>query len=71
MNRGHERAYIQSAWRLDDERKRQQEVTPLLKSGDFFRKYVVVDGSQEPWTDERGITYVGVIPFLLRPEILE
>lgn len=71
VNRGHERAYIQSAWRLDDERKRQQEITPLLKSGDFFRKYVVVDGSQEPWTDERGITYVGVIPFLLRPEILE
>lgn len=71
VNRGHERAYIQSAWRLADERKRQQEITPLLKSGDFFRKYVVVDGSQEPWTDERGITYVGVIPFLLRPEILE
>lgn len=54
-----------------DDRKRQQEIAPLLKTGDLFRRYVVVDGSQEPWTDERGITYVGVIPFLLRPEILE
>ena len=27
-------------------------------------------GSQHPWTDDRGITYVGVIPFLLDPAIL-
>lgn len=70
VNRGHEKAYIQSAFRLDGEGKKQQEVTPLLKSDDFFRKYVVIGGSQQPWTDEQGITYVGVIPFLLQPELL-
>lgn len=71
VNRGHERAYIQSAFRLDGDAKKQQEITPLLKSDDFFRKYVVVGGSQQPWTDENGITYVGVIPFLLQPELLQ
>ena len=59
------------AWRLEDERKRLQEVNLLLKVGDFFKKCVVVDGSREPWADEDGIVYVGIIPFLLRPEILE
>lgn len=71
VNRGREKAYIQSAFRLDDEAKKQQEITPLLKSGDFFRKYVIVGGTQQPWTDERGITYMGVIPFLLQPELLQ
>lgn len=71
VNRGHERAYIQSVFRLDGEAKKQQEITPLLKSDDFFRKYVVVGGSQQPWTDEQGITYMGVIPFLLQPELLQ
>lgn len=71
VNRGHERAYIQSAFRLDGEAKKQQKVTPLLKSDDFFRKYVVVGGSRQPWTDEQGITYMGVIPFLLQPELLQ
>ena len=67
VNRGHERFYIQSAWRLEGEEKREQELRPLLKTGDSFRKIVVVGGSQHPWTDDRGITYVGVIPFLLDP----
>lgn len=70
VNRGHERFYIQSAWRLEGEEKREQELRPLLKTGDSFRKIVVVGGSQHPWTDDRGITYVGVIPFLLDPAIL-
>ena len=30
-----------------------------------FRKIVIVDGNAKPWTDENGIMYMGVIPFLL------
>ncbi len=37
----------------------------LKYSGDFFRKIVVLDGNNKPWTDEEGVTYIGVIPFLL------
>ena len=32
---------------------------------DFFRKIVILDGNAKAWTDEDGIVYVGVIPFLL------
>lgn len=70
VNRGREKAYIQSALRLDGEAKKRQETTPLLKSDDFFQKFVIIGGSQRPWTDEHGITYIGVIPFLLEPELL-
>ncbi len=70
VNRGSQKAYIQSAFSIEAESKRAQEVTPLLKSGDFFRKFVVMNGSQQPWTDDAGITYVGVIPFLLDESIL-
>ena len=30
-----------------------------------MRKIVVLDGSRKLWTDEDGVMYVGVIPFLL------
>ena len=57
--------YIQSALNVDTETKRNQETFPLRNSGDFFRKIVIVDGNAKPWTDEDGIMYMGVIPFLL------
>ena len=57
--------YIQSAWNIDDERKRLQETFSLRHTGDFFRKMVLLGGNQKPWTDSDGITYMGVIPFLL------
>ena len=46
-------------------RKRNQETFSLKNSGDFFRKIVILDGNVKAWTDEDGIMYVGVIPFLL------
>ena len=41
-----------------------------MKSGDFNQKTVIVDGNQRPWVDERGIEYMGVIPFMLEPDLL-
>jgi uncharacterized protein len=55
---------------MDTEEKVRQETTSLLKSGDFFRKIVIVGGAQRLSTDENGISYVGVLPFLLDPMIL-
>lgn len=43
----------------------------MLKIRDSFRKIVVIGGESEPWTDENGITYVGVIPFFLDEIILD
>ena len=71
VNLGDRRIYIQSAFRIDDEKKRMQEIKPLLKSGDFFKKVVVVGGSQKARWDDNGIMYIGVIPFLLDENSLE
>ncbi|MDI9497708.1 MAG: ATP-binding protein [Bacillota bacterium] len=65
VNRGSQKVYIQSAFSIQDAEKRQQEILPLLKSGDSFRKLVVTGGNRNMHTDEFGISYVGIIPFLL------
>ena len=65
VNTDHEKVYIQSALNVDTEAKRNQETFSLKNSGDFFRKIVILDGNAKAWTDEDGIKYVGVIPFLL------
>lgn len=65
VNTDHEIIYIQSALNVDTETKREQETFSLRNSGDFFRKIVILDGNAKAWTDEEGIMYVGVIPFLL------
>lgn len=71
VNRGMKRAYIQSAFSLDGEEKREQEITPLLKSGDFFKKMVITAGSAKAHMDENGILYMGIIPFLLDQNSLD
>ena len=68
VNTGREKVYIQSALNADTETKPSQETFSLRNSGDFFRKIVIVDGNAKPWTDEDGIMYMGVIPFLLEEE---
>ena len=71
VNCGDRKIYIQSALSIADDNKRIQEVTPLLRSGDFFKKLVIVGGNQKMRLDENGIAYVGVIRFLLNEDILE
>ena len=70
VNTGHEKIYIQSALNVDTEAKRDQETFSLKNSGDFFRKIVILDGNAKAWTDEEGIMYIGVIPFLLEENSL-
>lgn len=71
VNQGFNKIYIQSAFSVDDAEKRAQETRPLLNSGDFFKKIVIVNGSQKRTADENGIIYIGVIPFLLEKDSLE
>ena len=70
VNTGHEKIYIQSVLNVDTEAKRDQETFSLKNSGDFFRKIVILDGNAKAWTDEEGIMYIGVIPFLLEENSL-
>jgi hypothetical protein len=48
VNTGIKKIYIQSALTIASENKKQKEILPLLKSGDFFKKFVVTGGSQKP-----------------------
>ena len=50
--------------------KLEQETRGLRKIGDSFRKIVVVDGTQPFYTDETGISFVGLVDFMLNPGIL-
>ena len=70
VNTGKEKLYIQSALNIDTDEKKQQETFPLHHTRDSFRKIVIVDGNAKPWVDENGITYLGVIPFLLDETVL-
>ncbi len=65
VNTGFEQIYIQSALNIDTPEKRDQETFSLRNTRDSFRKIVVLDGFTLPWTDNDGVTYVGIIPFLL------
>lgn len=65
VNTGFEQIYIQSALNIDTPEKREQETFSLRNTRDSFRKIVVLDGFTIPWTDNDGVTYVGIIPFLL------
>ena len=71
VNRAPGKLYIQSAWRLPTEKKREQELLPLRRSGDFFARMIVTEGMQPPQMDDTGIVHVGVIPFLLDESILD
>lgn len=71
VNIGNNKVYIQSALNIDTPEKKVQELFSLKNTGDFFRKMVVLDGSRKPWTDEDGVMYIGVIPFLLEDILSE
>ena len=64
-NNGTEKYYIQSAFALDTEEKRQQELNSLLKISDSFRKIVIVGNDIAEYTDDNGIRYMGLFQFLL------
>ncbi|MCQ2352772.1 MAG: ATP-binding protein [Victivallaceae bacterium] len=71
VNRGSERIYIQSAFSIPHEEKRAQEVRPLERIGDSFRKIIVVHDNISARRDASGITTVGIRKFLLDGDSLE
>ena len=62
---GFEKYYIQSVYRLDSEEKKEQELKSLKNIDDSFKKIVIVSDDIATYTDEDGITYMGLFNFLL------
>ena len=71
INRVPGKLYIQVALELPTDEKRRQELLPLRKSDDFFRKMLIVGGYGASRLTSDGIIEVGAIPFLLDRTILD
>ena len=70
VGRGSSKWYVQSAFEMPDDVKRQQEIRPFKRIPDSFEKIVVVKDAVKPWRDENGVLTVGIREFLLRRDIL-
>ena len=70
-NQGSKRYYIQSAFRMNDEEKQQNEQAPLTKVNDSFKKIIITGEECLVHRNERGITTMSIYDFLLNPNALE
>lgn len=68
VNKGDQRYYIQSAYSLPTQEKRDQELASLLKVDDGFKKIVVVGEEIMPYFDDNGIYFTGLFDFLLKDD---
>lgn len=70
-NMGSKRYYIQSAFSMPTEEKRNQEKASLLNVNDSFKKIIVVKDVVNVTRDEYGITTMSIYDFLLQDNSLE
>lgn len=70
-NKGDRRYYIQSAYMIPDENKREQETRVFSKINDNFRKIVVTGEDIYPYVDDDGILNIGIHQFLLDENSLD
>lgn len=65
VNDADKKIYIQSAFRMDTERKESSELTSLMLTKDFFKKVIIRMDVSHNFYDENGIFHCGLIDFLL------
>ena len=70
-NKGNQRYYIQSAYRLDSEEKIRQEENSLRNVDDSFKKIIIVGNPILVERDNAGITTMSIYDFLLKENSLE
>jgi uncharacterized protein len=69
-NKGDMRYYIQSAFDMPNDDKREQESASLKRIGDSFKKIIVVRNDIAPYNDKNGFLNIGLLDFLLGKEAL-
>lgn len=62
---GSKKLYIQSAFAIESEDKKDSEYSPLNLTGDSFSKIVVRNDVAKSWYDDNGVLTINVIDFLL------
>ncbi|MDE7414639.1 MAG: ATP-binding protein [Muribaculaceae bacterium] len=70
-NKGNQRYYIQSAYRMENEEKVRQEENSLRNVNDSFKKIIVVGNPVLVERDNSGITTISIYDFLLKDNSLE
>lgn len=70
-NLGSKRYYIQSAFSMPTEEKRNQEKASLINVNDSFKKIIIVKDIVNVTRDEDGITTMSIYDFLLKENSLE
>lgn len=70
-NRGSQRYYIQSAYRMESEEKEMQERNSLRNVDDSFKKIIIVGDRILVERDNSGITTISIYDFLLKENALE
>lgn len=65
VNRGSQRIYIQSAYQIPDDAKKEQEQRPLINISDSFRKVIITGDNYGRFYNDEGILRIGVYEFLL------
>ncbi len=70
-NEGSKRCYIQSALRLPNEEKREQELRSLMNISDNFQKFVITEDPIKRYQDEKGVVFMNIYEFLLNKESLK
>ena len=68
---GIDKYYIQSAYNLPTDEKKEQELKSLKKIGDSFQKIVIQGEDIATYTNEDGIIFMGLYQFLLNNDILK
>lgn len=70
-NLGNKRYYIQSAYDIPTEEKRLQETRSFDKTGDSFKKIIIIERDIRPRRDDKGYLTIGIRQFLLDANSLD
>ena len=70
VNKRGERIYIQSAYALPTEEKRDSELKPFSLTGDSFRKIIIRSDMGLRWYDDNGILNISLLDFLLDETVI-
>ena len=68
---GIDKYYIQSAYALPTEEKREQELASLKRIDDSFRKIIIVGDDIATYMDEKGYIFMGLFQFLKNDDVLK
>jgi len=68
VNKGSERVYVQSAYRIEGEGKSEQELRPFFLTGDAFRRIVIRHDIGRRSFDQNGVLHLSLVDFLLDAE---